>query len=501
MPSVAPSNSVSFRRKFMASAAAAAILATGAIGGAVLEGHPALAQAPIAVSPQTPAPASFADVVDAVKPAVVSVKVTIETVADEDDPSSRLDRLPPQLREFFGQRFGEREEGPRRRAPRSRGQAQGSGFFISADGYAVTNNHVVQKASSVELTLDDGRTVKAKVIGADPKSDLALLKVEEKGTYPYVRLAQAQPRVGDWVVAIGNPFGLGGTVTSGIVSARGRDIGAGPYDDFLQIDAPINRGNSGGPTFNLRGEVVGVNTAIASPSGGSVGLAFAIPSATVESVVAQLKDGGSVSRGYLGVQIQPLTKDIAEGLGIDRQKGALVNSVESGTPAAKAGLRSGDVLVSVNGQPLADARDLSRRIAGIKPGSKVDIVYMRNGREQTAQVELGLMPGRDSASVRERDDRGRDRGSLRLGLQLAPAQRGEEGVAVVEVDPDGPAAGKGLREGDTILEVAGKAVSTPADVADGVKAARTEGRKAVLMRVKGREGTRFVAIALTPNAG
>jgi serine protease Do len=495
--------SVPLRRKVLASAAAAAILATGVVGGSLIEGHPAFAQAPIAVSPQAQAPASFADVVDAVKPAVVSVKVTIESVSDDGDMSSRLERLPPQLREFFNERreFGERGEGMRRQAPKRRGQAQGSGFFISPDGYAITNNHVVQKASTVELTMDDGRTVTAKVVGSDPKTDLALLKVEDKGTFPYVRLAQGQPRVGDWVVAIGNPFGLGGTVTSGIVSARGRDIGAGPYDDFLQIDAPINRGNSGGPTFNLKGEVVGVNTAIASPSGGSVGLAFAIPSATVESVVAQLKESGSVSRGYLGVQIQPLTKDLAEGLGLDRSKGALVNSTESGTPAAKAGLRSGDVLVSVNGQPVADARDLSRRIAGIKPGSKVDIVYLRDGKERTAQVELGLLPNRDTASLQGRDDRGAEKSSLRLGLQLAPAGRGEEGVAVVEVDPDGPAAGKGIREGDTILEVGGKAVSSPSDVADGIKAARSDGRKAVLMRVKSREGTRFVAISLPGQAG
>lgn len=495
-------SSLSFRRKVLSSAAAVAIVASGAIGGSLIEGHPAFAQAPIAVSPQTPAPASFADVVDAVKPAVVSVKVVIENASsDDDETSSRVERLPPQLREFFQDRqFGDRGDSSRRRAPRQRSMAQGSGFFISADGYAVTNNHVVQKAASVEITTDDGRTLKAKVIGTDPKSDLALLKVEEKGTYPYVRLAQGQPRVGDWVVAIGNPFGLGGTVTSGIVSARGRDIGAGPYDDFLQIDAPINRGNSGGPTFNLKGEVVGVNTAIASPSGGSVGLAFAIPSATVETVVAQLKDHGSVNRGYLGVQIQPLTKELAEGLGIERTKGALVNAAEPGTPASKAGLRSGDVLVSVNGQPVADARDLSRRIAGIRPGSKVEIVYLRDGKETTAQVELGQLPGGKTASRTDREDRGLENSSLRLGLRLAPS-RGGEGVAVADVDPDGPAAGKGIREGDTILEVAGKAVSTPADVAEGVKAAKAEGRKAVLMRVKSSEGTRFVAISLSQQAG
>ena len=483
------------RRKMLASAAAVAIVASGAVGATMIEGHPAFAQAPITVSPQAQAPASFADVVDTVKPAVVSVKVVIEQAAD--DGSSRAERIPPQLREFFGEQDGMRG----REAPRRRGMAQGSGFFISADGYVVTNNHVVQNAKTVQVTTDDGRTIDAKVIGTDPKSDLALLKVTESGTYPFVKLAPTSPRVGDWVVAIGNPFGLGGTVTNGIVSARGRDIGAGPYDDFLQIDAPINRGNSGGPTFNLKGEVVGVNTAIASPSGGSVGLAFAIPASTVEQVIAQLKDSGSVSRGYLGVQIQPLTKELADGLGIDQRKGALVNGTESGTPAAKAGIKTGDVLVSVDGKPVADARDLSRRIAGLKPGTKVELGYLRDGRERTATAELGMLPGRDVAS---RDDEGRSENtSLRLGLQLAPAGRvgaGDEGVAVLNVDPDGPAAGKGIREGDVILDIGGRAVSSPADVASGIQAARKDGRKAVLMRVKGREGTRFVAIGL-PSAG
>ncbi|WP_375461174.1 Do family serine endopeptidase [uncultured Enterovirga sp.] len=496
------------RRKALASVAAVALVASGAIGGTLLDGRSAFAQAPITVSPQAQAPASFADVVDTVKPAVVSVKVVVESAASEDrQTSSRTERLPPQLRELFGERGGRDERGGEergRQGPRQRGQAQGSGFFVSADGYVVTNNHVVERGKIVQVTTDDGRTLDAKVIGSDPKSDLALLKVEEAGTYPFVKLAPTAPRVGDWVVAIGNPFGLGGTVTSGIVSARGRDIGAGPYDDFLQIDAPINRGNSGGPTFNLKGEVVGVNTAIASPSGGSVGLAFAIPASTVQSVVAQLKDSGSVSRGYLGVQIQPLPKDLAEGLGIGRDKGALVNSTQPDTPAAKAGLRAGDVLVSVNGEAIPDARDLTRRIAGLRPGTKVEIAYLREGRERNATVELGLLPGQDVASVDERgSDRETERGSIRLGLQLAPAARvgaGEEGVAVVNVDPEGPAAGKGIREGDIILEIGGKPVSTPGDVATGIKAARDDGRKAVLMRVKSREGTRFVAVAL-PKAG
>ena len=486
-----------FRNRALASAAAVAIVASGAVGATLIEGRqPAFAQnQPITVNSSAQAPASFADVVDKVKPAVVSVKVKVENAAtsdDEDGASPRGERVPPQLREFF-RRFGENgvPQGPRG----GRGTAVGSGFFVSADGLVVTNNHVVERgAKVVSVVTDDGRTLDAKIVGTDPKSDIAVLKVTEGGNFPYVKFAPATPRVGDWVVAIGNPFGLGGTVTSGIVSARGRDIGAGPYDDFLQIDAPINRGNSGGPTFNLKGEVVGVNTAIASPSGGSVGLAFAIPAATVQNVVAQLESEGRVSRGYLGVQIQPMTKELADGLGLETQKGALVNSAQPDTPAAKAGLRSGDVVTKVNGEAIADARELTRKIAGQKPGAKVELTYLRDGRERVATVELGTLPSTDTANL-ERGDRGGS--SLRLGLQLAPS---DEGVAVVAVDPDGPAAEKGIKDGDVILEIGGRPVSTPAEVADGIKAARGDGRKAVLMRVKSRDGTRFVAIAL-PRAG
>lgn len=490
-----------FRKKALASVAALAIVASGAAGVSVMNGHPAIAQEPIKVSPQAQAPASFADVVDTVKPAVVSVRVSIQAANDEGEMSSRMERMPRQFRDLLPD-FGERGL-PRDSMPRRRAQSQGSGFFISPDGYVVTNNHVVQRGgNTVQVTTDDGRTLDAKVVGTDPKTDLALLKVNEPGTYPYVKLASDPPRVGDWVVAIGNPFGLGGTVTSGIVSARGRDIGVGPYDDFLQIDAPINRGNSGGPTFNLKGEVVGVNTAIASPNGGNIGLAFAIPASTVRSVVEQLKEDGTVTRGYLGVLIQPLTKELAEAMGVPRQKGALVGSAQPNTPAANAGIKSGDVIVSVNGEPIADSRELTRRIAGIKPGSKVEIGYIRDGQERTATVELGTLPAGDVAKA-STDRAQPERSMLRLGLQLAPADRagaGDEGVAVVNVDPDGPAAGKGIREGDVILEVGGKRVSTPSDVADGIKAARDSGKKAVLMRVKGREGTRFVAITL-PSAG
>src|SRR3954454_14560259 len=440
--------SQNFRSRALASVAAVAIVASGAVGAALYEGQPALAQtakAPITVNAQ--APATFADVVDQVKPAVVSVRVKVENAMSDGEglPSSQLENVPPQLREFF-RRFGDNGmPGDDRRGPRQRREVRqgvGSGFLISADGYVVTNNHVVDHAKTVQVTTDDGRTLDAKVVGTDPKTDVALLKVQEGGDFPHVSLAKAAPRVGDWVVAIGNPFGLGGTVTAGIVSARGRDIGASPYDDFLQIDAPINKGNSGGPTFNLHGEVVGVNTAIFSPSGGSVGLAFAIPSETVQSVVNQLETEGQVRRGYLGVQIQPLSKDLADSLGLSSQAGALVASAQDGTPAAKAGLNAGDVITAVNGEPVANARELSRKIAGLKPGTRIELGSVRDGKPQTASVELGVLPNDKAA----RSDTFESSGP-QLGLRLAPSG---EGVEVVAVDPSGPAAAKGLEAGEVV---------------------------------------------------
>ncbi|MCP1550635.1 MULTISPECIES: Do family serine endopeptidase [Methylorubrum] len=505
--------SMTVRRRAFASVAAAALVAGGAAGFGLTEpGTPAYAQAlpktPIE-APEHP-PGSFANVVDKVKPGVVAVKVKLDNSADDDDDSAggpNLQQVPPQLREFF-KRFGQGGPGgpggPGGRGMPQRGErgAVGSGFIISADGYVVTNNHVVDKAKTVQVTLDDSRTLDAKVIGKDPKTDIALLKITESGSYPYVQFGKSAPRVGDWVVAIGNPFGLGGTVTAGIVSARGRDIGAGPYDDFLQIDAPINKGNSGGPTFNVNGEVVGVNTAIASPSGGSVGLAFAIPAETVQTVVDQLRSDGKVVRGYLGVQVQPVTKDIADGLGLDKAKGALVDHAENGTPAAKAGLKSGDVIESVNGAPVNDARDLSRRIAGLKPGTEVKLAYLRGGKSDVATVELGTLP--TDAKVASRSDSSTG-GQPRLGLSLAPANDvglGDEGVAVMDVDPDGPAASKGIAQGDVILDVAGTSVSKPSDVQAQIRAAESNGRKAVLMRVKSAKGqTRFVAVALGKKEG
>ncbi len=373
--------------------------------------------------------------------------------------------------------------------------ALGSGFFISADGYIVTNNHVVQNAKTVTVTMDDGKILDARVVGTDPKSDLALLKVNQAGDYPFVSFAKSTPRIGDWVVAIGNPYGLGGTATAGIVSAEGRDIGDGPYDRFLQIDAPINKGNSGGPAFNEQGQVVGVNTAIFSPSGGSVGIGFAIPASTAESVVDALEHGGVVSRGYLGVMIQPVSQDIADSVGLKTAAGAIVDQVTPGTPAAEAGLKPGDVITKLDGQPIEDASDLTRRIGSFKPGDKVELTYLRDGADKTASVTLASQSNEKVAKAGAEENNP----APLLGVQLAPASEvagaGDKGVVIVNVDPNGAAANKGLEEGDVILDVYGKPVASADQVKSEIAAARQDGKKAVLMRVQTKAGDRFVAIA------
>src|SRR6185312_4552765 len=401
--------------------------------------------------------------------------------------------LPPGIREFF-RRFGQQGmPNTHRRGGRIMGQ--GSGFVITPDGYAVTNNHVVEKAESVQVTTDDGKIHKAKVIGTDPRTDLALIKVEG-GPFPYVKLSDKAPRIGDWVIAVGNPFGLGGTVTAGIVSARGRDIGASAYDDFIQIDAPVNKGNSGGPTFDTDGNVIGVNTAIFSPSGGSVGIAFAIPSDTVSTVVAQLKEHGAVTRGWIGVQIQPVTQDIADSLGLKKAEGALVAEPQTNSPAQKAGIEAGDVIISVDGKEVKDARDLAKRIGAMAPKASVKLTVLHKGSEKAVTLTLGELPNAKEARANSDDgDNSADLG--KLGLTLAPAARvsgsGSEGVVVTGVDSNGVAADHGFSTGDVILEVAGKSVSTPADIRDVVSTARTDGKRSVLMRVKKGDNTRFVA--------
>ena len=480
------------------------ILSLGAAALVVTPNAPqyALAQNVTQQAQTVARPVGFADVVEKVKPAVISVRVKMNagpqlSMSDGDSPFPEGSPM-----ERFFRRFGAPNEGlPGGRAPRGRnfGTGQGSGFFISADGYAVTNNHVVDKADSVEVATDDGKTYTAKVIGSDPRTDLALIKVEGRNDFPFAKLADTQPRIGDWVLAVGNPFGLGGTVTAGIVSARGRDIGAGPYDDFIQIDAPVNKGNSGGPTFDVDGAVVGVNTAIFSPSGGSVGIAFAIPSDTVKSVVAQLKDHGLVTRGWIGVQIQPVTKDIADSLGLKKMDGALVAEPQAGGPAAQAGIGAGDVITAVNDEPIRNARDLARKIAGFAPGTSVTLKVLQKGSEKTVTLTLGELPNqrevRNAPAGTERNLPGSE--VPNIGLTLAPAGqvagRGSEGVVVTNVDPRGVGADH-FKTGDVILEVAGKAVANPADVRKALEDARSDGKRTILMRVKSGEVTRFVAL-------
>jgi serine protease Do len=451
-------------------------------------------------------PVGFADIVERVKPSVISVKVNInEKVAKGDDDDDSPFQPGSPMERFF-RRFG----GPDGLPPGMRGgghhviMGQGSGFFISADGYAVTNNHVVDGASKVEVTTDDGKNYSAKVIGTDARTDLALIKVEGGSNFPFAKLADGKPRIGDWVLAVGNPFGLGGTVTAGIVSAMGRDIGNGPYDDFIQIDAPVNKGNSGGPAFSTDGDVVGVNTAIYSPSGGSVGIAFSIPASTVKSVVQQLKDKGSVSRGWIGVQIQPVTPEIADSLGLKKAEGALVAEPQANGPAAKAGVESGDVITKVNGETVKDARELARTIGGIAPGTAVKLDVLHKGEDKVINLTLGTLPNTVEAKAdTDNNDNGNSTHGTdvpKLGLTVAPANSvagaGKEGVVVTEVDPKSAAADRGFKEGDVILEVAGKTVASANDVRDAITAAKNDNKNVVLMRVKSGGQSRFVAVPL-----
>jgi serine protease Do len=436
-----------------------------------------------------------------VKGAVVAIKVKAYE-EQQGNPFEGQELSPDDPMYRFFKRFG--DAAPQRRMT----QSQGSGFIISADGYVVTNNHVVERATDVEVALDDGRTLPAKVIGTDKRTDLALLKINDGNKLPFVEWSSAQPRVGDWVIAVGNPFGLGGSVTAGIVSARGRDIGAGPYDDFLQIDAPVNRGNSGGPAFDARGNVIGVNTAIYSPSGGSVGIGFAIPSEVAKDVVAALKDKGSVARGWIGVKIQPVTPEIADSLGLKSAKGALIAQPQKGAPAEAAGLKAGDVIVAVNGEKIETPRELARRIAALGPNKSVDLVYLRNGSEKSAKLTLGKLPEEKEARAEEDDSGSANAGGAKvasLGVDVAPAAEtqgaGGEGLVVTQIDPNGAAAQKGVRRGDVIVEAAGQPVNTRADLSNAIDGARKEGRRAVLLRIKSADGAKFVAVPLRASAG
>jgi serine protease Do len=505
------------RLKVAAGLAGASVLALAAFGGY----QPSVAQLkPDGQTMQMPgrAPLSFADIVDRVKPAVVSISVRngedkvarnepnrnrggqggIPGLPDDHPLNEFFKNLP---REFGGPRGPGGPGGPRGGRP---SMAQGSGFVVSADGYIVTNNHVIDGGGKIQVAFDESRKFDAELVGTDARTDLALLKIKSDTPLSFVKFATRDNRVGDWVVAVGNPFGLGGTVTAGILSAQGRDIGSGPYD-YLQIDAAVNRGNSGGPTFNLDGDVIGVNTAIYSPSGGNVGIAFAVPAKTAAAVVEQLKSSGSVSRGWLGVKIQNIDEDIAASLGMSEPKGALINEVTPNGPALASGLRTQDAIVAVNGQPIDDSRDLARKIAEFSPNTTVDVKVLRAGKEQMLKVKLGTFPNsREELAKLDNDtppkppaNTGFEMGAL--GLTLAPAaspNASAEGVAIAEVTDNSDAATKGLKSGDLILEVNSQKVANAADVETAVKRAQELGRRAVLLSIKSGDQRRVVAVQL-----
>jgi serine protease Do len=489
------------QRRLAIVSAAAAVAVVGGLAIA-LPTHSVQAQ----LRPAQSVGPSFADVIERVKPAVVSIsvinggpKLAMGSKGNPKglNPKDFFPNLPDDhpLNEFF-KNLPKEFRGP---APGQRPTlAQGSGFVISSDGYVVTNNHVIDNASRIQVSFDKDNKYEAELVGTDPRTDIALLKIKKSQTFPFVKFSDKTPRVGDWVIAVGNPFGLGGTVTAGIVSAQGRDIGSGPYD-YMQIDAAVNRGNSGGPTFNLDGEVVGVNTAIYSPSGGNVGIAFAIPAKTVKEVVEQLKSSGSVTRGWLGVKIQNIDEDTAASLGLKEAKGALVNEVTAGGPASSAGLKNGDAILAVNGNKVADSRDLARQIAGYSPNTKIDVRVLRGQQEQSIAVKLGKFPsGTELAKVESGSSTEPQATEMdQLGLSVAPGTgEDKDSVAITQVEGTSDAAQKGLKSGDVILEIGGSSVKNPADVAAGVKEANKLGRKAVLLRVKSGDQTRFVAVQL-----
>lgn len=477
----------------------------GALAGQTLLSQPGQAFAePVRVEGQQVV--GFADVVEQVTPTVVSVRVKSEVQTTsfnfngqnpfEDWPGFRDLPQDHPFNRFFRQ-FGD-EQNENRNRPRKRfATGQGSGFFISEDGFIVTNNHVIDKGTEFTVVTSDGTEYDAELIGSDARTDLALLKVDAKTKFKYVKFADADSRIGEWVVAVGNPFGLGGTVTAGILSARGRDIGAGPYDDFLQIDAAVNKGNSGGPAFNLNGEVIGVNTAIFSPSGGNVGIAFAIPAATAKTVIEDLKDDGKVVRGFLGVQIQTISRDIADSLGLANTDGALVTQPQADGPADKAGIRPGDAIVAVNGDPVTSPKDLSRKIASLSPDTDTELTIFRDGKSKTITVRLDKLPDRRQASFQPETPAKPAEPTLmeEFGLELKPSDDGQ-GVVVTDVRPDSPLAEKGIRRGDVISEIGGQSVKAPKDARTVLEDARKDGKKAVLMRVESNNGTRFLAMPI-----
>jgi serine protease Do len=498
----------------------ATLIAPGALAAALaLPPVPASAQT---IPPQIPppgAPSSFAPLAQRLLPAVVNIQTTqagAQARAGRDAPE--VPQAPPgsPFEEFFRE-FLERNrpQGPgqpgRPQPPQRRGQSLGSGFIIDPSGIVVTNNHVIEGADEINVVLQDNTTIRAELLGADPRTDLAVLRVQHDRPLPSVPFGDSDAaQVGDWVVAIGNPFGLGGSVTAGIVSARGRDIRQGLYDDFIQTDAAINRGNSGGPLFNLTGEVIGINTAIYSPTGGSIGIGFSIPSNLARNIVAQLRDQGRVRRGWLGVNIQQVTDEIAESLGLrNGARGALVARAQEGGPAAAAGIQAGDVILRFNGQEVREMRNLPRIVADTQVGNQVPVVVWREGREQTLQVTVQELPGeQQQAAVQPNQAQPRQQ-QLELsglGLRISPitpearerfSLRAESrGVVITEVAPASPAAERELRPGDVIVEVQQERVSTPQEVQERLERLRRQNRSTALLLIEGPQGQRWVPLRL-----
>jgi serine protease Do len=481
---------------------ASAAAAPPSLGKALPPGKTPLRPAPV-VTPVVPvrgAPSSFADLAAHLLPMVVNIATTQTLKPVASAPG--LPNIPPgsPLADLFKDFLGTGRNLPRHVT------SMGSGFIIDPSGYIVTNNHVIEDSDQISVTLNDGTTLPAKLIGRDVKTDLALLKVTPRKPLPFARFGDSDTaRIGDWVIAIGNPFGLGSTVTAGIVSARNRDIEAGPYDDFIQTDAPINRGNSGGPLFDMAGNVVGVNSAIYSPSGGSVGIAFSIPSNLTRQVIAQLRQFGQARRGWVGVKIQQVTDDIAEGLGLPGTQGALIADVTPGGPAARGGVQNGDFITTFDGKPVSDSRALSRAVADTPINKTVNVDLWRKGKKMTVHVTVlrlaekaGAPPGKAPPAPAAKVTMlglslglldGNARGQYHIGGNV-------QGVLVTDVAADSPAADKNLRAGDVIVQVQGVAVKTPDDVANQVNAVRKTGKNVVAMLVNRGGDVTYVAVKL-----
>lgn len=496
------------RNALVAALVGAGAMGTIFIGPAALEAEakPVVIEAPLG------APLSFADLIEKVSPAVVSVNVVSEQeVSDLSDWENFFDRFRngPNPDED-GSNDGDEDEGPTREA-----RSLGSGFFISAEGHIVTNNHVVEGATEIQVVLEDGREFDAILIGRDPNTDLAVIKVIEPGIFTYVEFgSSARMRRGDWVVALGNPFGLGGTATSGIVSAIGKPGDRGrssTYTDFLQIDAAINRGNSGGPTFDLNGRVIGVNSMILSPTGGSVGIGFAIPSDLAKDITDTLIRDGKVSRGWLGVTIQDLTDDMAEARGLDDVEGAIVSQVTDESPADKSGIKRGDIIIQVNGQTVVDATTTTRVVGALLAGSTNEFIVMRGGRRTNVSVKVGERPENPNAAFEaDENDTPEEKGEAEeapLGVSLRPLDEdarddlnldaSEAGMVIQKVERDSPFKDLGIRPGMVILDVNGVPLNTVEDLETAIAAAKTLGRDKVLMAIRAGQQTRFVSIDIS----